>query len=66
MADRHNGCFVCGGGQDAILTSIPDYRDTTSIAVCAKCYALSSDELRKRIDSIRAAMKMAREVAARA
>lgn len=62
----HNGCFVCGQGIGQILTSIPDWKSTSSVALCGKCYALSPDDLRKRIDSIRTAMTKAREAASHA
>lgn len=62
----HSGCFVCGGGKDGILTSIPDMQTMTSVALCSACHALPNDALRRKINAIREAMRLAREAAANA
>jgi hypothetical protein len=64
--DRHSGCFVCSGGAGEILRSMPDMATHTSIALCRRCWELPTAALRRKIDSIRAAMKAAREAAAEA
>ena len=61
---KHSGCFVCGGGKDEILTSIPDMISMTSIAICKRCFGMGNEELRTRIDKIRNAMLTARQEAA--
>ncbi len=61
---KHSGCFVCGQGIGQILTSIPDFKAMSSVALCPTCHALSSDDLRRKIDNIRNAMQKAREAAA--
>lgn len=62
--NKHNGCFVCGGGHDETLRSMPDMTTMTSIALCAKCWALPNDALKAKVVRIREAMAKARQEAA--
>ena len=52
-----------GGGEDAILVSIPLMFKMHSIAVCSACHKLPGDEIKRQVNAIEAAQLAARKAA---
>jgi hypothetical protein len=58
---KHAGCYLCGGGEDEILTSIPLMFKMHSIAVCRECHKLPGDGIKRQYHAIEAAQLAARK-----
>jgi hypothetical protein len=60
---KHAGCYLCGGGENEVLTSIPLLSKMYSIAVCSACHKLPGDEIKRQDNAIVAAQLAARKAA---
>lgn len=60
---NHSGCFLCGGGENEILTSIPLMFKMHSIAVCSKCHKLPGEEIKRQVVALEDAQLAARKAA---
>ena len=58
---KHGGCFLCGSTKREILKSVPLFYAMQSVALCDECRAQPAEEIKARVDSMREAMKRARE-----
>jgi hypothetical protein len=60
---KHSGCYLCGGGENETLVSIPLLFKMYSIAVCSNCHRLPGAEIKRQDNAIVAAQLAARKAA---